>query len=208
MKNKLWDSITIFETSMSAAEWAWRLITLLFIGGSSAITAFFASDSPFFKTLGMPSWLAVGFIGAICVSLILYLIKAAQNQTAMAEYTRSVSQPKSRVNPLLHSFEDQLIPVEELRLPGVQIHENKHFKRCSFVGPAAIVLLGGTFVRTTFYEAGDVIPVPDNTFCVGIVGLKNCTLEDCEFFRTTIITAKEQAEKMVQSVPGLKLAGK
>lgn len=96
----------IFATGMSAADWAWRLMTVALIGGSGTLTGIFASESPFFKELGMLAWVAIGLIGAISVALLFYLIKSAQNQTAMAEYTRSVSQPKSRVNPLLESFKD------------------------------------------------------------------------------------------------------
>jgi hypothetical protein len=207
MKNKIFESINIFATGMSAADWAWRLITIAIIGGSGTLTGFFASESPLFKELGILAWVAIGLIGAISVSLIFYLVKAAQNQSAMAEYTHSVSQPKNRVNPLQESFKDQIIPVEELRVPGVQVHENKHFTRCKFVGPAAIAIMGCRMINSSFIDGGDIIPLPENTFITGIIVLKDCTIEGCEFYRTTMMISERDAKNIADSIPGIKVAG-
>ncbi len=208
MKNKLLDSVTIFATGMSAADWAWKILTIFIIGGSGTATGFIASELPFFKELGSIAYIAIGLICAISMALIFYLIKSAEGQSAYAEYTRAVSQPKSHVNPLLESFKDQVLAIEDLRIPGVLVHENKHFKRCKFVGPGAIALLGGSFINTGFSDTGDIIPIPDNTRITGIVMLKNCTVEECMFYRTTILMHEEQAIGAAKSVPGMKVAGK
>ena len=207
MKSKIFDSMNIFATTMSAADWAWKLATVFIIGGSGTVTGFFASKSSYFQPFGMLLWIFIGLIGAIGVAVILYLVRAAQNQMAMAEYTLSVSQPKSRINPLLDSFQDLIIPVEELRIPGIQVHENKHFKRCQFVGPAAIALIGCRMVNSKFIECGDVIPIPINTLLTGIIALKNCTVEGSIFHRTTIMVSEDDAKNMADSVPGIKVAG-
>jgi hypothetical protein len=201
------DSINIFNTGMSFADWAWKLLTIFIIGSGGTAGGILASDAPLFKELGMLSWFLIALLCAILIALIFYLIKSAEIKSAQAEYTRIVSQPKSHVNPLLDSFKDLIIPVEELRVPGVQVHENKHFKRCTFVGPAALALMGGNFIRTNFYETGDIIPLPNQTYITGIIVLKNCTVEDCRFYRTTLMVSEEQAQGMVQAVPGLKVAG-
>jgi len=207
MPNKLLDSITIFATGMSAADWAWKILTIFIIGGSGTATGLIASESPFFKELGSVAYIAIGLICAISIALIFYLIKSAEGQSAYSEYTRALSQQKSHVNPLLESFKDQVIPIEDLRVPGVLIHENKHFKRCKFVGPGALALLGGSFINTSFSETGDLIPIPDNTMITGIVILKNCTVEECAFYRTTIMMQKDQAISAAKSVAGMKVAG-
>ena len=207
MKSKLFDSMNIFATSMSAADWAWKIATVFIIGGSGTATGFFASKSPYYQQFGMLSRIFIGLIGALSVSVILYLVRSAQNQMAMAEYTLSVSQPKSRVNPLLDSFQNLIIPIEELRVPGVQVHENKHFKRCEFVGPAAIALVGCRMINSGFIECGDVIPLPDNTMLTGIIVLKDCTIEGSKFHRTTLMVSERDAKQMAHSVPGVKVAG-
>jgi hypothetical protein len=206
--NKFLNSISIFSNGMSTADWIWKLVTILLIGGSGTTTALLAADAPFFKDFGKLGWVVVGLICATIVTLIFYLIKSAESKPAHAEYTRSVSQPKNHINPLQDSFKDQIIPIEELRVPGVQVHENKHFKGCSFVGPAAIALMGGNFVNTNFNETGDLIPLPENTFLTGIIVLKNCTVENCTFYRTTLMVSEQQAKHMAAAVQGLKIAGK
>lgn len=192
---------------MSFADWGWRLFTLLIIGGGGTTGGYLASESVFFSELGPLAWLAIGIISSLLVAILFYLIKSADNKSAQAEYTRTVSQPKKHVNPLLDSFKDLIIPVEELRVPGVQVHENKHFKRCHFVGPAAIAILGGNYVSTSFNEVGDIIPLPDNTYLTGIIVLKNCTVEECTFYRTTLMVGEAQALAMSESVPGMRVAG-
>ena len=68
--------------------------------------------------------------------------------------------------------------------------------------------MGGNFIRTSFNETGDIIPLPNNTFLTGIIVLKNCTVEDCNFYRTTLMVSEDQANTMVQAIAGMKVAGK
>ena len=205
--NKFLNSITVFSTGMSTVDWVWRIITILFISGSGATTAILAADAPFFRDFGKVGWIIIGLMCALAITLIFYLIKLADSKSAHAEYTRSVSQPKNHINPLQDSFRDQIIPIEELRVPGVQVHENKHFKGCSFVGPGAIALMGGSYLSTNFNDTGDLIPLPENTWLTGIIVLKNCTVENCSFYRTTLMVNEQQAKEMVKFVQGLKIAG-
>ncbi|HCE1985943.1 TPA: hypothetical protein ACPVYA_004309 [Vibrio parahaemolyticus] len=205
---KLFSSMNIFATAMSAADWAWKIITFLIVGGSGTVTGFIASKVPYFQQFGLILWVAIGLVVAICVALVIYLVSSAQNQMATARYTLSVSQPKSRVNPLLDSFQDLILPVEELRLPGLQVHENKHFKRCEFVGPASIALVDGCRLgKTGFIDCGDVIPLPAGTSLTGVIALKNCIIEECHFHKTTILLNEENAREMLKQVPGTQVAG-
>lgn len=111
------------------------------------------------------------------------------------------------VNPLEESFKDLIIPVESLRLPLTQLQENKHFRRCKFVGPGTIAFLGSTFRNTGFLDCGDILPVPEGTYLTGVVALKNCTVEDCEFIRVTLLLSEKDADYMAQQVPGAHVAG-
>jgi hypothetical protein len=90
-------------------------------------------------------------------------------------------------------------------LPGKQVHEHKQFKRCKFVGPGAVALMGGTFVRSGFYEIGHILTVPDNIYITGITVLVNCTVEDCEFYQTTVVVPRAQADALRQ-IPGVQVA--
>lgn len=111
------------------------------------------------------------------------------------------------INPLDSSFKDRIIPLETLKLPTIQLHENKHFKGCKFVGPSSLVILGGTIHHNSFSECGDFIALPDRVFLTGMLVFKNCTIEDCEFLRVTIFsdinTAKGLATIEGASVMGI-----
>ena len=191
---KFWNSVSVFETGLSAAEWAWKIITLTFIGASGTFTALLAKADPALKELGPIYWVAIGLLTSLIVTTIFFLFKQANLKQAEADFIRVMSTPRSSVNPLFESFRDSVIPIEELRLPMLQLHENKHFKRCKLVGPAAIAIIGGTYHNSQFHECGDIIALPDNVYLSGIIVLKNCTVEECEFIRTTILTDKNTAK--------------
>lgn len=202
-----WNSISLFETGLSAAEWMWRIATVLFIGGSGTISAFLAKADPLLKQLGPIYWVYIGLLMSFVVSIIFYLTKYAILMQSQADFNRIMSTPRSTINPLLDSFKDAIISVEDLRMPLSQLHENKHFKRCKFVGPSAIAIIGGSYISTGFAETGDVIALPENVFLTGIVVLKNCTVEECMFIRTTIFTDQNTAKGFAANVPGAKVKG-
>lgn len=205
-RKRVWNLISIFETSLTAAEWSWRIGTLLVIGGTGTVTGLIAKTDPILKGLGLIYWVAVGIITALIAAIILFLVKSSQLKQAQADLNRTMALPKSTINPLSDSFTDSIIPVEDLRLPTIQLHENKHLKRCKLVGPAAIAILGGSYVHTGFKDCGDIVALPANVYLTGIVVLKNCTVEDCEFIRTTIFVDQNSA-KAFANVPGARVKG-
>lgn len=205
-KNKFLKSISVFETGLSAAEWAWRIFTLIIIGGGGTFTALLAKADPLLEQLGPIYWVAVGLIASLVIVLIFFLFKSAVWKQAEADFTAAMAIPPNTINPLLDNFHDVVIPVEDLRLPKLQLHENKHFKRCKFVGPAAIAILGGNYVNSGFSECGDIIALPDDAMLTGIVVLKNCTVESCEFIRISIFTDQNTARGF-SAVPGAQIKG-
>lgn len=204
--NKVWDSVNIFQTGMCAADWAWRITTVLFIGGSGTITAFVAKADPVLKELGAIYWVSIGVLVSLIISAILYFVKSANLKEAQANFNRVMATPKNTINPLSDSFKDSIISIEDLKLPIQQLHENKHFKRCKFVGPAAIAIIGGNYVNSGFTECGDLIALPDNVLLTGIIVFKNCTVEECQFIRTTVFTDQNTARGFL-AVPGASVKG-
>jgi hypothetical protein len=205
-RKSFWNWLSIFETGLSAAEWAWRIVTLLIILGGGTAAGLIAKAQPLSKAIGPIYWVGVGIIAALIFSIILYLVKSSRLKEAQANLNRMLAVPGNTINPLSHSFTDSIIPMEDLRLPYVQLHEYKHFTRCKFVGPAAVTISGGTYVRCGFYMCGDVIAIPDGVQIAGIVGLKNCTVEDCEFIKITIL-ADHITAKSFAAVPGVRVIG-
>lgn len=199
MRNTLWKGLEKVQSSLSMAEWVWRLFSVVSIGGSAVVAGVLAKIDPFFSQMGWVYWFFIALIAGSIVSLILLMIKAAVLRQSMSEYYERLSVPKSQVNPMLETFVDIIIPVEDLRLPTTQIHANKHFRRCKFVGPATVAISGGTYSNSGFTEIGDIIALPNNSHLVGVTLLQNCVVESCEFIRVTIIADQNTARGFAEA---------
>lgn len=193
-KHKLQEALSLFDTTLSAAEWAWRIVAIMVIGGTGTAGGLIARASPLLQPLGPLYWLAVALITALSTAVILVLVKTANYKQSLADLNAALSIPRNTVNPLSHTFADLIIPVEDLRLPTQQLHENKLFKRCKFVGPATIAIVGGTYVNSSFKECGDIIALPEGVYLTGVIALRNCTVEECEFIKVTILTDQNTAK--------------
>ena len=99
-KSRIINSVSLFETGLSAAEWIWRIVTVVFIGSSGAITVFLAKADPVLKDLGPIYWVSIGLITSVFVALVLFLIKSSILKQSQADYHAVLSVPKNSVNPL------------------------------------------------------------------------------------------------------------
>lgn len=203
---KFREALSLFDTTLSSAEWAWRILVVAAIGGSGTIGGLLARADPFFKSLGPIYWLAVAATTAVVTAIVLYFVKAANHKQSLADLNASLATPRNTINPLAHTFTDVIIPVEDLRLPTQQLHQNKLFKRCKFVGPATIAILGGTYAHSSFNDCGDIIALPEGVNLTGAIVLQNCTVEECEFIRVTLLMDQNSAKRFAQ-VPGASVKG-
>ncbi|WP_107687973.1 hypothetical protein [Neisseria wadsworthii] len=199
------EKLGIFDTTLSSAEWLSKILTFLIIGGTGTTGTFLAKLSPLLKDLGPLYWFAIGIFTALIAAIILFLYKNANLKQSETNLNISLSQPKNTINPLSLSFQDVIIPIEDLRIPRISMHKHKHFKRCKFIGPGALVILGGSYMHNTFVECGDILPIPHGTLVTGITVLSNCTVEECEFIFVTLLTDLRTAEDF-QTTPGIKIA--
>lgn len=205
MLQRLFRWTGFFESNLSAADWAWRIATFLVIAGGGTTAGLLARGTELFREAGLLAWFAIGLAAAFFIALIFLFVKIGHQQSAEASYMQSLAQVRSRVNPLSDSFSDLVISLPDLYLPRLQVHSNKQFKRCKLVGPGAIALMGGSFIKSTFSETGSVIVIPEKTMLTGVLVLDNCTVEYCEFIGITLLTGKDGAEhfkKMGASVVG------
>lgn len=138
---------------------------------------------------------------AVAVGALFYTVWGINKKDKVSEEMVK----SNAVNPLDSSFKDKIIPLENLKLPTIQLHENKHFKGCKFIGPSSLVILGGTICHNSFIECGDFIALPD-VYLTGMLVFKNCTIEDCEFLRVTIFSDKNTA-KSLSEIKGMRVVG-
>ncbi len=206
MLKKFFEWTGLFESNLSAAEWAWRLVTLAVIAGGGTTAGLLARGTELFVAAGPLAWFGIGVLCSVLIALVFFLVKLGNKQSSEADYLRALSQRKSQINPLSESFTDQIIHLPDLYLPRRQVHSNKQFKRCKLVGPGAVALLGGAYIRTAFLEAGSPIVLQENTMLTGILVLDNCTVEECEFIGITLLINKQAGEafkKMGAHVVGM-----
>ncbi len=194
------------KLSASAADLAWKLFAFIVVAAGGTTAGVLAAGSALFGQAGWLAWFGISILAALAFSLIVYLVAAATEARASAAFSTALAGRPSSVNPLQKSFEDLIIPIESLKQPGTPVHEYKSFRRCKFVGPGALALLGGTFVRSGFNNSGHILTLPDQVFITGITVLKECTVEDCEFFSVTILVPKNIAKTFAESIPGIQVA--
>ncbi len=200
-----WSSLSALDTGLSLAEKGWQIFTLVFVGGGGIFTGLLAKADPLLRELGPIYWVAIGLLTSVVLALVLLLIRLAALNSQKASYYASLVAPKSSVNPLADLFVDSVIHVDDLRLPGRQLHKSKTFKRCKFVGPATLAFGGGTVDKVSFHECGDAIVVPTDTEITGMIYLLGCTIVDCEFYRVTLVVDSHTGKKMQSK--GMSVAG-
>ena len=98
-----------------------------------------------------------------------------------------------------------IINVEDLRIPVKSLHEYKTFRDCKFVGPGALVIVGGTLKDCMFHGCGDVLTIPDGTFITGLVVLKDCIFESCDFSSINLLIPRSSGASLEASMPNMKV---
>jgi hypothetical protein len=187
--------------SVTTAGAVWKVVTFLIILAGGTTAGVLAAGTQLFKSFGPLASFAAALLAALVTALILFLVRKSQNAAAQANLATALASRPSEVNPLLKTFEDAIIPIHALRLPGAPVHRYKHFRRCKFVGPGAMALFGGTFVQSKFQECGDLLTLPD-AMITGLTVLQDCTVEDCEFYQITLFFPRNAAEQIRRGLPG------
>lgn len=176
--------LSLLDDSVSLAERVWSLVGLLAPAGVATFGALSARGLAIFEPYGWFGYSAV-FVGFwVASALAMFLIRRSGRDQAYAAYMRTMSIPPTGINPMLSSFTDAVVRVQDLLVPGRPQHDHKHFKRCKIVGPGALYLTGGTILRGTIEVP--IIAVAKGAQLLGVPSLQFCTLEDCEVIGLTL----------------------
>lgn len=180
-----------FDSSFSIAEKLYQIIQFLIISlGGTGVLGLLAWMDPYFKKIG---YLAYGLVFLLCAALfflMLYLYKMTRLSTLKENYYLSLTEKKSDINPLSESFSDQVIYLEDMRLPLNEAHNNKTFRRCKLIGPMTILIGGGAITHSEFRFCGEFIKLPEHKEYVefgGVLTFLHCSFVDCTFIETTVI---------------------
>lgn len=192
--SKWWNGFGRADTALSIGEWAVKIAAVVGISSGGISAWFLAKFDPFLSGKSPLFWYAIALITSFTIAATIWVAMSAFAKQALAKYYASLSIPKSDINPLDTLFIDKVIAIEDLRLPGLQLHHKKHFIRCKFVGPGAIAISGGSYMRSSFNEVGDMVALADGTELIGLVTLLECVVDGCEFIRVSIFVDQGTAK--------------
>lgn len=100
-------------------------------------------------------------------------------------------------------YRNQVVRLPDLAVTSDLI-EGVTFENCTLVGPAVIILLGGTMQDTGFDGEWDAVlwPLGERGQVVGAIGLVNCSLVGCRLQRIGLAYPPAQ-EEMIRAGFGL-----
>ena len=161
--------------------------TLLALAGGGAMT-YLASASTWLDQYGPIAWGVVGVL-TILVLVVLYLLWQVSSTIRIRNRFNSLALEKgSAVNPLVATFENQRILINDFVLPSHTLIENKTFIHCDLIGPANIYFLPNTQTYDTRLPRIDAVwmspesgPASSNIFF-----FSGCVFRNCSFQRITI----------------------
>lgn len=108
-----------------------------------------------------------------------------------AQFFRSLGRDGRTFNPKLPSYSDSVFKVAEMFHPMSHVLTGKTFYNCDFIGPSVIMFDGHVTMMGDggFHDCGDVIFPPAGTNLTSALVFRNCTFNNCRFFRVGVITS-------------------
>ena len=94
------------------------------------------------------------------------------------------------------TYRDQTVRLSDL-VALQDVIDGITFENCEIHGPAVVVLMGETKM-TDCHWSGDadaiIWPSHGRTYVVGAIGLNDCTISGCEFYRVGILVPDDQMD--------------
>lgn len=91
-------------------------------------------------------------------------------------------------------YRDQTVRLSDL-VALEDVIEGYTFENCEILGPAVVILLGNTLLDQCHWT-GDpdavIWPAHGRTAVVGAIGLQDCVITGCQFYRVGVLVPDEQ----------------
>lgn len=208
MTNHFGSGFKKFDSTYSIIE---KIFTIIAITTGATVTVWLSKAEPYLARLGALGYLLIFTFVVTLFFIVKLLHRSSVSKKAEGDYFSRLTVSPSEINPLDESFEKKVIKLEDLRLPVNRSHENKTFRKCTFVGPMAILIGGnGGISNSKFTLCGELMVLPETIggiYLNGVMKFINCTFYDCEFIQATIIVNRHAAEKFRADMPGMKFIG-
>lgn len=99
----------------------------------------------------------------------------------------------TEMHPGDRSYRNQVVRLTDLTVTD-DVIRGVTFENCTLVGPAVVVVMGGTLSGCVFEGPTDALfwPIGTRRHVIGAVGLSDCTLVGCRFQRIAVAYTDEQ----------------
>ncbi len=170
------------------------------IGGSAlgggGLMAWAAYATEWLNEFGPIAWVLAGFVGIFLVLFIWLVVVVVQLLATRRNYFRAISSPTETINPLDDTFIRKRIKMQEFRPPYQKILENKIFKNCEILGPAAVYFSGGYFDGQCQFVHCELLSQKEGEKSYNAIGFENAVFQNCQLFDLIIIATHEVAKEL------------
>lgn len=176
---------------------------LIVAGGVLAfcLTAFAAAGTAWLNPLGPVAWMIAGFVGFILFGYGLNVIGLLRSKWIDGNLSRHLYESGDKLNPLETTFEKLRIHISDILPPVGNEIADKTFVDCEIVGPANILMSGGTVQKNNGVSVDIVLARDDAEVHNGIV-LKDCNISNCRFYLVTFLIPKAMEGEFNRGLSG------
>lgn len=183
---------------LSVAQFVWT-VGIPMIG--TTVIGFFAGASP-------SEW-AIMFMVGILIVLVLLDLQVRKKSKAFSFGSSSFDKVDTD-----RPDESKLTPASGLSGPYINGHhfritdlvkdhhiiQDRTFENCTIWGPAIIVLEKSVVLGATIGNPDEVLYEIGERYCVGVIGVVNCTFKKCKFFKIGFMGSKANMDGIRKAI--------
>ncbi|WP_195605923.1 hypothetical protein [Klebsiella oxytoca] len=208
MSKRIFNGLKEFDSFFSISERLYiTLNAILVLFGASGVSAIIAWFDPK-KDWSILTLFILFIATATSVFAMIYLYKTAQLNTSKKTYYDYMGATRNTINPLSENFTDEVINLDQLRLPALEPQINKTFRRCKLIGPLVLTIVDSEIAHCVFYECGDMFSVSKDCGILHLNGtlvFKNCKFIDCKFVYASLILSEDSASQFKTMMKSTKI---
>lgn len=187
-------------------QWSSRAANALAFGpllpasAVSVLLAYLSTGVVWVRQYGAFGWASVGLVSFVLFSTGLYILALARERWAYAATARKRSEAPDYINPVEREFTRRRVTIEQLKRPSTNYIEDKIFTDCEILGPAIVMLNGGSMSDAGLINCNWVVAKEGAPVFNGVM-LKNITIRGGSLHDLTIIVPESLMAGM-KSFPG------
>lgn len=194
----MWNPFKIIDKAVDRVGYWYGAYVIL--AGSSVmgfVAGWVASYSSWVAQFGAIGWLISGLVSALLFAVIAAVSAIARHQWVKAAALNKWKKDVDQINPLESEFSKKRIKILDIADPITQTIFQKHFIGCDLIGPANIVIQGGSITHSGFINC-DVIPMRDGVQLANAIALRECIVSRCRIANVTIYADQQGVDAFRQ----------